>query len=414
MRRAQALAAAILLAAIPAAAAGRPDAGSAAADAGASGAAAGASGADAGAGDVADAGGAGSTGDAGAAPSITCVEHVPQGAHRPLMKESLPPRAVSGYATELQIVISHGKGETVLPEGFHLQAGSEAGKELEKAGFVIPDPTGGASTHVTVAPGEAGSSVTTITIPVVPLPPKAGRSVLVLPPLPIAIARANNEYVTVCTAPHPLQVEDPTSNELDPKVKPNPPGRPQREDWPLARDLAIGIPAGMALAILGALGLRAWRRRPRVVVAPPRIPPWITALEELDRIRRSSLLEEGKRGEHFDRVSDAIRLYLGARYGFEALAQGYNGLESTTGEMLDLLERVRPPVAELPRIKDFLDDCDLVKFARFIPTEELCLEALARGEAIVRRTIPVMQLPSSRAAEHREGGSPHPPPEGSS
>ena len=85
---------------------------------------------------------------------------------------------------------------------------------------------------------------------------------------------------------------------------------------------------------------------------------------------------------------------LGARYGFEAVGQGETGLETTTGEMLAILNRVRPPVAELPRIKDFLDDCDLVKFARFSPTEELCRVALDRGETIVRRTIPVMQLPS--------------------
>src|SRR5262249_7654751 len=157
------------------------------------------------------------------------------------------------YAAELRLVVTHGKGETVLPEGFHLQSGSEAAKELEKAGFAVPDPDGGAGPRIGVGPGEGGTAVTTLVIPVVLLPPKAGRNVLVLPPLPIAVARANNDYVTICTAPHSIQVEDPIANELDPKVKPNPPGRPQREDWPLARDLAVGVPAGAALATLAAL-----------------------------------------------------------------------------------------------------------------------------------------------------------------
>ncbi len=167
------------------------------------------------------------------------------------------------------------------------------------------------------------------------------------------------------------------------------------------------MPIGLALAVLGALAYRWWSRRPKLVKAAPRIPPWVSALAELDSIRRSSLLEEGKRGEHFDRVSDAVRRYLGARYGFETVGQGTNGLETTTGEMLDLLKRVRPPIGELPRIKDFLDDCDLVKFARFTPTEEHCLEALASGEKIVRRTIPVMQLPSAPtvAPTHPEASS---------
>jgi hypothetical protein len=92
-------------------------------------------------------------------------------------------------------------------------------------------------------------------------------------------------------------------------------------------------------------------------------------------------------------VSFTIRRYLGARYGFDAFG-GVNGLETTTGEMLALLKRVRPPIVELPRIKAFLDDCDLVKFARFEPTEQHCLESLERGELIVRKTIPIVQLTS--------------------
>ncbi len=401
--------------------AGAADASAAATDAGVS---------DAGAidaGDSSDAGSA-SAGADDAGVSAICIEHVPPGASRPAMKEELTPRGVSGYAAELKLTITHGKGETVLPEGFHLQAGSDAAKELERAGFVVPDPAGGVPPKITVEPGSGGTAVTTIVLPVVPLPPKPGRTVLELPPLPIAIARANNEYVTVCTARHRIQVEDPVANELDPKVHPNPPGRAQREDWPLARQIAVAIPIGLALALAGALGYRWWSRRPKVVPQKPRVPPWVTALTELERIRRSSLLEEGKRGEHFDRVSDALRIYLGARYGFETVGQGYNGLETTTGEMLDLLQRVRPPIAELPRIKDFLDDCDLVKFARFTPTEELCQESLARGEAIVRRTIPVMQLPSAAAApapDHTDDDDrrevhrsvppdDHPPPEASS
>ena len=360
------------------------------------------------------------TAASGAAAAGTCVEHVPPGAKRPAVVEGLPPRGVSGYATELHLVITHGKGETVLPDGFRLQASSDAAKALEKAGFVIPDPGGGAVPKISVAPGAAGTAVTTITIPVVPLPPKAGRNTLELPPLPIAIARANNEFVTVCTAPHAIVIEDPIANELDPKVKPNPPGRAQREDWPLARTLAIAVPGGVALVVIGALLQRWWKKRPRIVPAPPRIPPWTTALAELDEIRRSDLLEDGKLGEHFDRVSFALRRYLGARYGFEAVGQGEGGLETTTGEMLDLLNRVRPPIPELPRIKDFLDDCDLVKFARFTPTEELCRQALDRGETIVRRTIPVMQLPSAPLSTGTpplstgEAPTPTHPPEGSS
>ncbi len=214
----------------------------------------------------------------GGAGVPTCVEHVPPGATRPTMTEEMPARGVSGYATELKLVVAHGKGETVLPEGFHLQAGGDAAKALEKAGFALPDPGGGAAPRISVSEGRSGTALTTITLPVVLLPPKPGRSALVLPPLPIAVARANNEYVTICTAPHVIVVEDPIANELDPKVKPNPPGRQQREDWPLARMLAVGVPIGLALALLGALLYRWWSRRPKVKPEAPKVPPWITAL----------------------------------------------------------------------------------------------------------------------------------------
>jgi hypothetical protein len=337
--------------------------------------------------------------DAGADTTATCVEHVPEGASRPVLHEDFPARGTSGYAAELRLSIAHGKGEVVLPEGFHLQSGSEAARALEKAGFVVPDPGGGVAPSIKVEVVDAAHAVTTVTIPLVLLPDKAGRVPMVLPPLPIAVGRANNEYITLCTRAHGITVEDPVGSELDPKVKPNPPPRPQREDWPLLRNLAVGVPLGVTLALCAVWLYAWWKRRPRVVPEAPRVPPWITALNELESLRRSDLLAEGRTGEYFDRVSDCVRLYLGGRYGFETTEAGYNGLETTTAEMLELLQRVRPPVAELPRIKEFLGDCDLVKFARLEPTQDICLEALGRGELIVRRTIPVMSpaLPASPA-----------------
>lgn len=336
--------------------------------------------------------------DAGAESTVaTCVEHVPEGATRPTLKEELAPRGTSGYVAELRLFITHGKGETVLPEGFRFQASSDAAKALEKAGFTIPDPGGGAAPTIKVEPAESGKSLTTLIIPLVPLPEKPGRNVLTLPPLPVAISRANNEYITVCTKRHSIMIEDPIANVLDPKVKPNPPARPQREDWPLARNLAIGTPIGIALAILGLWAWRLYQRRPKVVPEKPKIPPWIEAMRELEELRRSDLLEQGRTGEYFDRVSDAVRKYLGARYGFETTEQGYNGLETTTAEMLELLRRVQPPVTELYGIKQFLDECDLVKFARLEPTRDMCLTALDRGERIVQRTIPVMRAAAPTA-----------------
>jgi hypothetical protein len=46
-----------------------------------------------------------------------------------------PPRGTSGYAATLHIVVSHGRGETVLPRGLELQSESDAARALKAAGF---------------------------------------------------------------------------------------------------------------------------------------------------------------------------------------------------------------------------------------------------------------------------------------
>lgn len=318
--------------------------------------------------------------DAGARTWASCSEHVPPGATRPELKESFPERGTSGYAVSLEVTVSHGKGETVLPEGFKIQMSSDAARALASAGFVIPDPDGGAGPSITTEQAEGGST-TKLVIPFVPLPKDPGRNYMMLPPVPIAVARASGELVTVCTEPHSILVEDPIANEVDPKVKPNPDPRPQREEWVLAKQVALALLVAAVTAALTAWLVRRWKSRPKPEpVVPPKLP-WIAALEELARIRQSTLLAENRTDEYFDRVSDCVRKYLGERYGFD-------GLESTTDEMRALLYRVYPPVPGFKEIVDFLAECDLVKFARVTPDEKDCLNALQRGEAIVRVTTP--------------------------
>lgn len=309
-----------------------------------------------------------------------CIENVPRGAARPELTETFPERGLSGHAASLQITLKHGKGENVLPEGFKIQTASDAARALALAGFALPDQNGGSPPTITREETETGA-VTRLSIPFVPLPKDPGRNDMTLPPVPIAIQRASSDIVTLCTRPHPIRVEDPTANDSDPKVKPNAPPRPQREEWTLAKNLTIGAAIGAVVMAIAAWLFMRWRKAPRPVKLPPPKLPWIAAMEELDAIRASSLLAEDKAGEYFDRVSDCVRKYLGARYGFD-------GLETTTDEMRGLLKRVRPQIPRLTEITSFLEDCDLVKFARVIPSETDCLEALGSGETIVRMTIP--------------------------
>jgi hypothetical protein len=225
---------------------------------------------------------------------------------------------------------------------------------------------------------------------------------MTLPPVPIAVARASGELLTLCTEPHAVLVEDPTASTPDAKPKPNPAPRQQIEEWTLAKQLTIGALAGAVLAAVAAWLVGRWMRRPKPVPPPPPPrPPWEVALEELFAVRYAGLAKEERYAEHYDRVSDAVRKYLGGRYGFD-------GLETTTREMTTILKRVQPAVYELPVILGFLDECDLVKFARFTPSDEDCTRVLDQAEHIVRMTVPP-QLdalpPTARVPAAAEGGT---------
>jgi len=324
-----------------------------------------------------------------------CTEIIPQGAIRPDVSDTLPARGRSGYAATLVVTVRHGKGESVLPSGLSLQSHSDAVKQLRAAGWVFPDQDGSAGARLTSHPDPAhGDRVTTtLELPLLALPDTPGRHVLTLPPLPISIARASGEVATVCTHQHKITVDDPTAETSDPKPKGNPPPRMQREEWTALKRAVIygsvGIVAGALLAWLVA----RWLRRPRPAPPPPPPrPPWEVAFEKLDEVRHAGLLATHRYGEYYDRVGDAVREYFGARYGFD-------GLECTTDEMLKQLARSALVGVTMPEIATFLEQCDLVKFARMTPTPDDCTKALADAELLVRHTM--VAVPSQ---------SPNPPP----
>jgi hypothetical protein len=314
------------------------------------------------------------------------------------MTESFPAKGLSGYAATLEVTVHHGKSETILPGGFSVQHDTEEAKALERAGFVLPHPDGGAGPRKeTTVEGDRAKTVAKI--PFLLLPPKGGRHELELPPVPIAAVRASGEAMTLCTKAHRIVIDDPIANSASPKPKPNPEPRRQLEEWTAAKHATLGALIALATAGLVFLAVRWLRRRPRPAPPPvPPRPPWEVALEELLAVRQAGLIEEGRYDVHFDRVSHAVRRYLGDRFGFD-------GLECTTVETLDALHGIDLPAAVLREIEAFLHRADLVKFAKVTPTEAECLTALERGEHIVRSTVPALREPAVITAEPANVGA---------
>lgn len=348
---------------------------------------------------AADAGGPDAGTDAAGGSISGCVESIPKGATRPDISQTFPTRGASGWAATLLVTVHHGRGERVLPAGLEVSAATEARKYLSAAGFVIPDQDGGAAAHLRTEPDEkeASKATTVLELPLLLLPPSPGRTKMELPPLPVTIARANGELEVVCTAPHTIVVEDPIANVPDARPVDNPPPRPQREEWTSLRRAVTWGALGLAIGAALAYAFYRWKTRPiPPPPPPPPRPPWEVALEKLDEVRHAGLLDAKRYAEYFDRVSDAVRGYLGARFGFD-------GLESTTDEILTALRthaggyiRLEPdlpndgptPGISISVIVRFLGECDLVKFANLTPTPEQCENALEVGERIVRATSP--------------------------
>jgi hypothetical protein len=206
---------------------------------------------------------------------------------------------------------------------------------------------------------------------------------LVLPAIAVRVITADGVVGTVRTEPRTVVVASLVANEPD--AQPRPPTEPvvvMQDDYTLA--YVAGALVLMALtALLTWLLSRWWRARPREVPPPPPPrPPAEVALEKLRALRRelTAALAEGTQARIVDGASDALREYLGHRFDF-------NGLESTTDEVIARLRHQRLSGVSLAEVTALLGDCDLVKFAKAVPDQADCEKVIADAERIVQRTM---------------------------
>lgn len=133
----------------------------------------------------------------------------------------------------------------------------------------------------------------------------------------------------------------------------------------------IGLWIFFFLLVLAAAAVFWWLRLRKRVCADEfarqrMIPAHETALAELAGLKRKGLIEQGKLEEYFVEVSGIVRRYLENRFSLHAP-------EMTTEEFL---QHVREQAVLEGRhkqlLKEFLECCDLVKFARYEASLEEC------------------------------------------
>ena len=106
-------------------------------------------------------------------------------------------------------------------------------------------------------------------------------------------------------------------------------------------------------------------------------------MEKLDRLG-SRLAEGGDLRPFYFALSEAIREYLGGRFGFDSL-------EMTTEELMVAMRHV--PLTSTrgvlgSEIEGWLSACDLVKFAKVSPSAEQARGALETAIRMVEATRP--------------------------
>ena len=138
--------------------------------------------------------------------------------------------------------------------------------------------------------------------------------------------------------------------------------------------------------VFGAVifGLYRWSRnrvppQPDVLQVPER-PEDVAALDALAAIERQEWMKKRQFKPHYFGVSETLKRYLGRRFGV-------NALESTSGELVELL-RARATLTdrELTAVMKLFDRLDWVKFTDAVPESQEGGEVLSSARQLVLQT----------------------------
>jgi hypothetical protein len=239
--------------------------------------------------------------------------------------------------------------------------------------------------------GEGDAKALTFTLSLLALDP----GTQTLPALTLRVVGPKGELFELKTPEQKVEVGSLLANE--PNAEPKPPSKPvvvMEDDYTLAW-IGGGVLFAALVAVATLLIARWLKRRPKAQPPPPPPrPPWELAVEKLLLLERdkAALLADERGAEFVDSVGDTLRDYLGRRYGFD-------GLESTTDEVLKTLERLRPHKLSLSGVSLLLEQCDLVKFAKAAPDISVCDDLWNGAMGLVRATTPTVDAPAQDAQE---------------
>jgi hypothetical protein len=154
--------------------------------------------------------------------------------------------------------------------------------------------------------------------------------------------------------------------------------KPQAEIEPDYKPFLFFLAALAAAAYLVYRFIQYFRRRTKAPVLKPertRSAEEI-AREAIERLLARKLVEQGHFKQFYLELSEIIKRFLGSNLGVHSL-------ERTTEEFTRDLRAVSVPSAQYRMIREFLEDCDLVKFAKYRPGAAEVEQIIARSRAMI-------------------------------
>ena len=187
-----------------------------------------------------------------------------------------------------------------------------------------------------------------------------------------------SDWTTAETEPVSIEfrsVLGDSPDEVQPKPNPGPTTMPRGPlPW---------LITALVLSTVGLLGAAAWFVRARWSHRPkpvPMISVYRKAMDAIHRIDMAGWLERGEVDRFYTELSGVIRHYIEDRFGLRAP-------EQTTEEFLqDLAARLVLATDQCLALANFLEQCDLVKFARMHPTTSEGQAALRAARGFVEAT----------------------------
>ncbi|GAB4295855.1 MAG: hypothetical protein Kow0098_18580 [Ignavibacteriaceae bacterium] len=220
-----------------------------------------------------------------------------------------------------------------------------------------------------------------VSIPAIPVYYKAGSGVA--PRLTEDQLSSDSTIRVIYTKPFVINIHSlKVSKEEDIKDVKDPIKIPL--DW---RMILLWILAGIGLVVFIIYLYKKFRKKKGTAEKTVRIefPPHVQALNSLRELESKKLWQKGLVKEYHSEITGIIRTYFEKRFGFPAL-------ELTTSEVLELLSDYREAAQIYDLTKSFLNNADLVKFAKYIPLGSVNEEMMKQAYGIVERTIPEMNI----------------------